>query len=348
MRSVSLRPMTGHSAPRVEMLWESQDPLIALKKFGFQTPAQASKWVLDVVAVLWDVTPVSCERIVLSALNALAWLRTDDGNRIAKWSIYKPRFEFLSEVAKLTAWLDAKRVPVSAPILTRSGRLRAEADGALIELQSVCPGELLDVADPGQVLAAGATLAQLHGTLARYPDAGTMMAADDDPAWPRRLARGDLQGSLPGRVDAWLAAHGDKVPADLALSLRGRMGGTPLIDRPLQPVHNDYRSANVMCEGGRVSAVLDFEQVGMDHAMVDLAHAAVMLATRFRNWRPTPHNVMSTFLKGYCSSRQLSGAEAGWLPHLLLWQMLQATANCGWDPVWMEAAAKEAETARDP
>ena len=105
------------------------------------------------------------------------------------------------------------------------------------------------------------------------------MAADDDPAWPRRLARGDLQGSLPGRVDAWLAAHGDKVPADLALSLRGRMGGTPLIDRPLQLVHNDYRSANVICEGGRVGALLDFEEAGMDHAVVDLARAAVRLGT---------------------------------------------------------------------
>ena len=70
------------------------------------------------------------------------------------------------------------------------------------------------------MLDAGATLAKLHEALARYPDAGPMMAADDDPAWPRRLAKGDLQGSLPGRVDAWLAAHGNKFPADLAQSLR--------------------------------------------------------------------------------------------------------------------------------
>ena len=56
--------------------------------------------------------------------------------------------------------------------------------------------------DPSQVFAAGATLAQLHQTLARYTNAGRMMAAGDDPAWPRRLAKGDLQGSLPGRVDA--------------------------------------------------------------------------------------------------------------------------------------------------
>jgi homoserine kinase type II len=261
------------------MLWESQDPLIALKMFGFQTSSQASTWALDVVAALSDVKPVSCERIVLSALNALAWLRTEDGDRIAKWSIYKPRFEFLSEVAKLTSWLDSQGVPVSTPIPARSGTLRAQADGALIELQSVCPGKLLDVVGPSQVLAAGATLAQLHKTLARYPDAGRMMAADDDPAWPRRLAKGDLQGSLPGRVDAWLAAHGNKVPADLALSLRGQMGDAPQIDWPLQLVHNDYRSANVICEGGRVGALLDFEEAGMDHAVVDLARAAVRLGT---------------------------------------------------------------------
>ena len=125
------------------------------------------------------------------------------------------------------------------------------------------------------------------------------------------------------------------------------MGVLPLIERPLQLVHNDYRSANVICEGGKVRAVLDFEQVGMDHAVIDLAWAAVMLGTRFRNWRPTPQKVMSTFLKGYCSSRQLSDVEAAWLPRLLLWQMLEATACCGWDPAWLEAAAQQAETARE-
>lgn len=329
------------------MLWESQDPLIVLKRFGFQTPVQASKWVLDVVTALWDVTPVSCERIVLSSLNALAWLRTNDGKKIAKWSIYKPRFEFLSEVANLTSWLDSQRVPVSAPIPARSGMLKARADDALMELQSVCPGELLDVVDPSQVFDAGATLAELHGALARYPDAGRMMAPDDDPTWPLGLAEGDLQGSLPGRVDAWLAGHGDKVPADLALLLRGHMGDAPVIDRPLQLVHNDYRSANVICAGARVRAVLDFEQVGIDHAMVDLASAAVRLGTRFRNWRPTPQKVIRTFLKGYCSSRQLSDVEVGWLPRLLLWQMLEAAANCGWNPdAWIEAATEQAETVR--
>ena len=180
------------------MLWESEDPLIALQKFGFQTPDQASNWVLEVVTALWNVTAVSCERVVLSARNSLAWLRTNEGNRIAKWSIYGPRFEFLSEAAKLTSWLDAQGVPVSAPIPARSGRLRAQADGALIELQSVCPGELLDVADPSEVSAAGATLAQLHEAAARYPGAEGMMAADDDPAWPRRLSNGDLRAHWRG------------------------------------------------------------------------------------------------------------------------------------------------------
>ena len=219
------------------------------------------------------------------------------------------------------------------------GQAQAQADGALIELQSVCPGELLDVVDPSQVSAAGATLAQLHEALARYPDAEGVMAAGDDPAWPRRLTNGDVRGPLAGRIDEWLAANGDRVPADLALALRGQLGVSPLIERPLQLVHNDYRSANVICQSGEVSAVLDFEEIGMDQAVVDLAWAAVMLGTRFRNWRPTPQKVMSTFLKGYCSVRPLSDVEAGWLPRLLLWQMLDGAASCGWDPAWMEAAA---------
>jgi homoserine kinase type II len=339
--------MTEHRLPRVEMLWESEDPLIALKKFGFQTPGEASNWVLEVVATLWNVTAVSCERVVLSALNALAWLRTNDGDRIAKWSIYEPRFEFLSEAAKLTSWLDAQRVPVSAPIPARSGRLRAQADGALIELQSVCPGELLDVVDPSQVSAAGATLAQLHEALARYPDVEGVVAAGDDAAWPRRLTNGDVRGPLAGRIDEWLAANGDRVPADLALALRGQLDVSPLIERPLQLVHNDYRSANVICQSGEVSAVLDFEEVRMDQAVVDVAWAAVMLGTRFRNWRPTPQKVMSTFLKGYCSVRPLSDVEAGWLPRLLLWQMLDGAASCGWDPAWMGAAHQLAEADRE-
>ncbi len=88
-------------------------------------------------------------------------------------------------------------------------------------------------------------------------------------------------------------------------------------------------------------AVLDFEEAALDHAVVDLARAAVLLGTRFREWQPIPAETRDAFLSGYGSVRSPSRAEASWLPTLILWSTVQIMH--GWNPdEWLVSAMDEA------
>ncbi len=138
--------------PTIEMLWESVDPQVALQRFGFADAASTAQWVTAVLEAEWGISVVACERVVLSAGNALAWVTASDQRQlIAKWSVHPALFARLAHVSRLTSWLGAQGFSVSAPIPPLHGGPRAEVLGASMELQAVVSGSLLDARDPGQV-----------------------------------------------------------------------------------------------------------------------------------------------------------------------------------------------------
>jgi homoserine kinase type II len=76
-----------------------------------------------------------------------------------------------------------------------------------------------------------------------------------------------------------------------------------------QLVHNDFRSANLLHDGTRISAVLDFEEVTYDTRVADLARATVLLGTRYRNWGPTSQEVREAFVAAYHDEAPLTSKE---------------------------------------
>ncbi|HTZ42385.1 MAG TPA: phosphotransferase [Jatrophihabitans sp.] len=318
--------------PLVEMLWEARDPHDALAtRFGFGGGQSACRWVAATLRQYWGIRLDSCERIVLSNHNALAWVETPVGRLLAKWSAVPERFAQLAELARLTSWLDGRDLPVSAPLPALDGRLQVEANGASLGMQRVVEGDLLDPADPDQVRAAGATLARLQDALATYPRT-ELLAAPVEPLHP-----------LPQRIARWLDSYAGHLPTAARDALRRRLadapGDTASADTaPTQLLHYDYRSANVLCRGPEVAAVLDFEQARLDHRIVELARSAVVLGTRYRDWGPVSPAVHEGFRAGYESVRPLTVAESAWWPAVLLWQALLAVP-AGEDPTgWMAAA----------
>ncbi|GIF14171.1 phosphotransferase [Actinoplanes teichomyceticus] len=313
--------------PVVQMLWEAHDPHQALSaRFGFPDAPAAGRWIADTLDEHWGVRVDSCERIVMSGGNALAWLGTPSGRLLAKWSVVSERFPRLAAVARLTSWLEGRGQPVSAPVPARDGRLQAEVGGVSIGLQRVICGDLLDIADPGQVRAAGAVLARLQDALAAYPD------ADRFPTPPGASA------PLAQRVTGWLDACAEHLPAAARDALRGLVAGAPPDRLPRQLVHFDYRSANILCAGGEVTAVIDLEEARPEHRLVELARAAILLGTRYHDWGPVPAEVRAQFLAGYRAVRPLAPAEADWLDILLLWQAM-AMVPPGDDPTGWGASA---------
>ncbi|MBM7785928.1 homoserine kinase type II [Tenggerimyces flavus] len=162
--------MTKMSAPSLTMLWESVDPSSALaERFRFESPAAVSSWLGGVLDRHWGLALTSCDRLVLSSTNLMAWITVGERRMIAKWSVNVPAFPRLAAIADLTSWLDQRGIPVSAPRQARDGRLQLELDGFSLALQNVMPGELLDVTDAAQVRAAGEMMATLQLELAAYP-----------------------------------------------------------------------------------------------------------------------------------------------------------------------------------
>jgi homoserine kinase type II len=100
---------------------------------------------------------------------------------------------------------------------------------------------------------------------------------------------------------------------------------------PVQIVQGDFRAANILCVEGAVVGVLDFEELRLDHRIVELARSAVMLGTVFRDWGPVSGAVRQQFLNGYQMVRPLTDEELEWWPLLVLWYSL-ALVPPGDDP----------------
>lgn len=321
--------MAEPSAPTVEMLWEAHDPRSVLaERFGLGEPAEAGRWVTQLLAQRWGLEAGVCERIVMSDRNALAWVATPSGGVLAKWSVAPERFATLAGLARLTGWLDGRGLPVSAPLPASDGSLQIEVDGAAsVGLQRQIDGELLDATDERQVHAAGSALARLHGALAEYPDAGQVVA--------RRVSR----RALAERIGGWLDSRTEHLPEVERRAVRRLVAEAPDEPLPSRLVHGDFRSANVLCAADDVVAVLDFEEARIDHRVVELARSAVLLGTRYHEWGPVPPQVHATFLAGYRSVQPLTPVEERWWDVLVLWHAF-AMVPPGPDPTGWGAAAR--------
>jgi homoserine kinase type II len=319
--------MVKSPKPVLEMLWEPVDPARTLaERFGFADGPAAAGWVAETLDKHWGIRVGTCRRIVLSSGGALAWISTRSGPLLAKWSIGPGRFPWLAETARLTGWLQRRGLPVSAPVPARDGRLQVEVDGVSIGVQHEIIGDLLDTDDLDQVRAAGTLLARLHAELAAYPDAGRL------PAFP------GSERPLTTRIPGWLDAHGGHLPVAARDALRTLVAAAPPDELAPQPVHFDFRSANLLWAGDGVAAIIDFDEAQHEHRLNELARSAVLLGTRYHDWAPVPAEVRATFLAAYRSEWPLTPAEAAWLDILVLWQTLLRVPP-GPDPTGWAASA---------
>jgi homoserine kinase type II len=320
--------MAPSRAPVLEMLWEACDPGDTLAgRFGFSDAESAGRWIADTLDEHWGVRVDSCERIVMSSANALAWVGTPSGRLLAKWSVRPDRFP-LAAIARITRWLDGRGLPVSAPVPARDGRLQVETGQVSMGLQRVITGELLDHADPAQVWAAGALLARLQQALAACPhpepDAASTYSVPAEP--------------LPARIIGWLDTYAGQGPAEVRDTLRGLVAAAPADPLPRQLLHCDFRAANVLCAGTGIVAVLDFEEARQDHRVVEAARSAVLLGTRYHDWGPVPVTVHERFRAGYEAVLPLNPVQAAWWDIVVLWQTL-TFVPAGADPTGWGASA---------
>lgn len=143
---------------------------------------------------------------------------------------------------------------------------------------------------------------------------------------------------LTEQIAGWVTSNPPTLPPK-ARDILGRMLEQDQADlSPLQMVHGDYRAANILCNGSAVVCVLDFEELRLDHRIVEVARSAVMLGTLFRDWGPVSASVRQQFVDGYQTVETLTAAELQWWPVFVLWYSL-ALVPPGDDPTgWVRAA----------
>ncbi|HVK36181.1 MAG TPA: phosphotransferase [Microlunatus sp.] len=291
---------------RPEMLWERTDARVELqRRFGFASAAAAATWVTRVLSEDYALRVTSLERLVISAYNLMVWVTTREAGRLMiKVCRLTAAHDSLSARGALVRWLADRGLPVAAPLSNLSGDHQGLRDGRSLGVQPVLPGELLDADDLGQVRAAGEMLASLHVHLADWPQAGLLEHV--------RPVAGGGSGGHPA------------APAELRSRLEQRARDLP--ELPHQPVHADYRGANVLTRGQEITGVVDFEEARLDSAAVDVAHAVCLLGTWYHDWRPMTPQAQSEFLDSYTGRRPLTAAEQTCLPPLIARGML----GLGW------------------
>jgi homoserine kinase type II len=290
-----------------EMLWERTDATVELpRRFGFGSADEAATWVTGLLAEDYALRVTSLERLVISAYNLMVWVTTREAGRLMiKVCRLTAAHDALSARGALVGWLADCGLPVAAPMSSLSGDHQLLRDGRSLGVQPVLPGELLDADDLGQVRAAGAMLASLHLHLADWPEAGLLEHV-------RPVAGGGGSGGHPA------------APPELRSRLEERMRDLP--ELPHQPVHADYRGANVLTCGRAITGVVDFEEARLDAAAVDVAHAVCLLGTWYHDWRPMSERAQAEFLDSYTGRRPLTEAEQTCLPPLIAHGML----GLGW------------------
>lgn len=310
----------------LSLLWESADEKAALRgRFGFADVEEATDWLAAALREHWGLAVRSCRRLAISDHNAIAWVGTDQAELVVKWSREERLFSRLEATARLITDLADQGIPVATPVPARDGAVRVVADGPIGPLSvAVLPevaGNWLDVTDLDAVRTVGACLARLHEVLRglEHP------ALEGQPQRPPRE-----------RVRTWLGEcdHG-RAPAASA-RLAEQLDDLPaLVDAP-QLVHGDVRAANLLMRRGQVAAVLDLDEVRVDHRVAELAQTSVLLGTLFRDWRPTPVPARRALREGYEQVRLLGDAERAWLEALTLWIGLASIPAAGASP-WIAA-----------
>jgi len=211
---------------------------------------------------------------------------------------------------------------VPAPLPTISGELFAEVNGTSVTLTPLLSGSMPQNGDLDQASFAGRALAELGKTLAAIHVRTTAQVAPFPPS---------------GEFDGWAGVPIEPEPLirqlplskraqEHALSfLEGSLAAAPALYRalPQQIIHRDYDQSNILMQGNRVSAILDFEFCGYDLRVLDLVYALSQWPSGFwntgREWE-----IMDSFAKGYLQRQTLTLAELESLPRLL---RLRATTS---------------------
>lgn len=271
------------------------------------------------------VPPISIAPFAQAGVNNTVWLvRTGAGEFIWKESRHA-----LGSVAALEYehWLIeelARQSPpfaVPVPVRARDGKTYcALPGGGLGLLLPRLPGEQIARHDPAQTEAfgeaSGALMVALagvsprpHPTMVSYGNPHGIHPRIPDPY---TLAPTDV-GLSDTPEHAELFGWWRAVVADTAAFIDG-----PYRALPRQMTHSDLAPGNMLVEGGKVVAILDFEFAQPDVRAIDVASALVHVMRLWERTTPDALAMAATYSRGFARVTSLNDAEIAALPSLIV------------------------------
>jgi homoserine kinase type II len=232
--------------------------------------------------------------------NINARVATDRGDVVVREYVHSTRAKVAAELA-LVAHLARGGFPTPAPFTADNGGLFALVGGKPIAVFPFASGAVPPVMTPDLAEQSGALLARMHTATADWTD-------DRIPVIDRL---GLLQTAAASEVelagaDEWRAENRrflDRHSESLAL----------LAEQPTGPLHHDLHRQNLLAEDGRVTAVLDFDEINHGPLILDLARL-LQYAALEQSDRRLPAAIAEAALAGYQKIKPLTATELELLP----------------------------------
>jgi homoserine kinase type II len=197
--------------------------------------------------------------------------------------------------ATIVAHVAARGVPTPVPFPTLAGEPFLRWRGEWISLFPWFPGRTLTRAEvtPAHAAAAGTALARLHAASAGFTD--RRPSRYEPPEIARRLAH------VAGLGRPELSEAVAVLEPELARLADERAG-----DLPSGLIHGDLFIDNVLYEGERLSALLDFEQASWGRFAYDLAVTTLAFGYGRDDFRP---DIVRPLIDAYAAVRPPTAAE---------------------------------------
>lgn len=248
------------------------------------------------ILALYGLTYVGHSAIAVGTVNTNVKVETGEGTRFLRINEGKS-VEDVAREAAIVEHVAARGVSTPAPFRTKEGASFGAWQGQLVSLFPWRGGRTLPRSEvqPVHARAAGEALARLHLAGESFPDHRPGRYEPDEI--DRRLGRIEaLASSEPALAEA-VAVLGPELRA---------LAAARVPDLPEGLIHGDLFLDNVLFEGDRLAALLDFEQASWGRLAYDLAVTLLAFAFGREDFRP---EMVEALLAGYVALRPVTPAE---------------------------------------
>jgi homoserine kinase type II len=232
--------------------------------------------------------------------NINARVATDRGDVVVREYVRSAPAKVAAELA-LVAHLAREDFPTPAPFTADNGERFALVAGTPIAVFPFASGDVPPAMTPDLAEQSAALLARMHTAATDW--------TDDRIPVTDRLSVLETAAASDVELDG---AEGWREENRRFLDQRGEALAL-LADQPAGPLHHDLHRQNLLAENGRVTAVLDFDELNHGPLILDLARLLQYAALEQPD-RRLPAAVAEAALAGYQKIRLLTATELELLP----------------------------------